>query len=265
MAASCPSCCASCWPPEHAQVGPQQKDRTGKAQVSLKQRLRRLLPTRESLAGNRWLGWLGPSLLHPRLWHASRRGVALGVAIGVFFSIITPIAQIPMSAGVAMVLRANVPWAIAGTLLNTPATFGPVYYAAWKVGSLLLGEDAHDSKVPPLPGVDTFAYEPGAPVGSPVPETVRAPAQDAAQGQNQITVDNRTWLQRTTAGLRGVGKPLLLGAGVLAVVLAAGSYLLINGIWHLKVRLKRRRRLRAGAERAAQATQPTQPTQPNRP
>jgi hypothetical protein len=144
-----------------------------------------------------------------------------------------------------------------------------VYYAAWKVGSLLLGEDAHDSKVPPLPGVDTFAYEPGAPVGSPVPGAVRAPAQDAAQDaaqdQNQVTVDDRTWLQRTTAGLRDVGKPLLLGAGVLAVVLAAGSYLLINGIWHLKVRLKRRRRLRAGAERAAQATQATQPTQPKRP
>ncbi len=179
--------------------------------------------------------------------------MALGVAIGAFFSIITPIAQIPLSAGVAMVLRANVPWAIAGTLLNTPATFGPVYYAAWKVGSLLLGEDAHGSRVPPLPGVDTFAFESGAPVGSPVPGAAPASTSDTAQIQAQATSDNRTWLQRTTAGLRDVGKPLLLGAGVMAVGLAAGSYFLINGIWHMKVRLKRRRRLRAAAERAKEA------------
>jgi uncharacterized protein (DUF2062 family) len=62
------------------------------------ERLRRLMPTPEAMAANRWLRWLGPRLLHPRLWHMSRRGVALGAAVGVFFAFITPIAQIPLSA-----------------------------------------------------------------------------------------------------------------------------------------------------------------------
>ena len=41
-------------------------------------RLRAKVPTREQIQANRWLGWLAPWLGHTRLWHWSRRGVALG-------------------------------------------------------------------------------------------------------------------------------------------------------------------------------------------
>lgn len=84
----------------------------------------------EQVGRNRWLRWLGPSLLHPRLWHMSRRGIAAGAGIGVFFAFLIPIAQIPLSVGTAVVLRANIPVAIASTLVNNPLTFPPVYYAA---------------------------------------------------------------------------------------------------------------------------------------
>ena len=47
------------------------------------ERLRRLMPSHESVASNRWLKWLGPSVLHPRLFHLSRRGVAAGRGQGV--------------------------------------------------------------------------------------------------------------------------------------------------------------------------------------
>ena len=47
---------------------------------SMVEHLRRLLPSPETVRGNRWLRWMGPSLLHPRLWHLSRRGVALASA-----------------------------------------------------------------------------------------------------------------------------------------------------------------------------------------
>ncbi len=188
-------------------------------------RLRRLLPTRESLAANRWLRWLGPSLLHQRLWHSSRRGIALGVAIGVFFAFITPVAQIPLSAAASVLLRANVPSALAATFVNTPLTFGPVYFGAWRVGSWLLGEDADGAKPPPLPG-DGVADEP-------------------ADG----STENRSFWQRSAERMADVGKPLLLGAAVFAVGFGALAYALVNGIWHLQVRLKRRQRLR---DRAAQ-------------
>jgi uncharacterized protein (DUF2062 family) len=99
-----------------------------------------MLPSAEALRANRWLRWLGPALHHPKLWHISRRGLALGMALGVFFGLLIPLAQIPLSAAAAVALRANVPAAVASTLVTNPVTFGPIYYAAWRVGSAMLGE-----------------------------------------------------------------------------------------------------------------------------
>jgi uncharacterized protein (DUF2062 family) len=177
----------------------------------LKLRLRALLPDAQTLAGNRWLRWLGPALQHPRLWHMSRRGIALGAAIGVFFAFLIPVAQIPFSAAVAVALRANLPTAVASTLITNPVTFGPVYYAAWRVGSALLGEP-----------------------DAPPPDLAAAPAPDVAA--------SGSWLARTWAGLRGVGKPLLLGLVLFACGFGLAVYVLVHAIWRLQVRLKRRRR-----------------------
>jgi uncharacterized protein (DUF2062 family) len=184
------------------------------------ERLRRLMPSPEALQRNRWLRWLGPRLFHPRLWHTSRRGIALGVGIGVFFAFLIPIAQIPASAALAVALRANIPAAVASTLVNNPLTFPAVYYAAWKTGSWLLGEVADDAQAPGFP---------------------EALAEAAATGAGD---DERGFWQRTVDGMRVVGKPLLLGAAVFACGFGALAYLLVNGVWHWRVRRKRRARLR---------------------
>ena len=76
--------------------------------MGLYARLRKKMPTREQIQANRWLAWLAPWLGHPRLWHWSRRGVAMGVTLGVFFGLLIPIAQIPLSVGAAVLLRASV-------------------------------------------------------------------------------------------------------------------------------------------------------------
>lgn len=180
-------------------------------------RLKRLLPTPDQVAANRWLRWLGPSLLHPRLWHVSRRGIALGVSIGFFFAFLIPIAQIPLSAAAAVAMRANLPTAVAGTLVNTPLTFPAVYYAAWRVGNTILG----DTDPPAPPSLD--------------------PADLVPPG------DNGGWAVNAWRHLTGVGKPLLVGTLVFAVVAGLAAYLLVNLVWHLRVRLKRSRRLRQRA------------------
>lgn len=107
---------------------------------------KRWVPSPEALRRNRWLRWIGPALHHPRLWHMSRRGIALGMAIGVFFGLLIPIAQIPLSVGAAVLLRANVPTAAASTLISNPATYGPLYYAAWRLGKAILGEPVGEPK-----------------------------------------------------------------------------------------------------------------------
>jgi uncharacterized protein (DUF2062 family) len=174
------------------------------------ERFRRLLPTPEQVQANRWLRWLGPALHHPRLWHLSRRGIALGVALGLFFGLLVPIAQIPLSAGAAVLLRANVPCAIASTLVTNPVTFGPVYFAAWKVGGLVLGER-------------------GAPPALPKPVGAAAPAADSG------------W-QGLRERVGGIGRPLLVGLVIFAVGGGLGAYLLVNWTWRARTLWRRRQR-----------------------
>ena len=169
-------------------------------------RLNRLLPSAETVRANRWLRWLGPALHHPRLWHMSRRGIALGISLGMFFGLLVPIAQIPMSAAAAVLLRANVPCAIVSTLVTNPVTFGPVYFAAWKVGGAILGA----SGKPP-------------PVATPQPPG--------------------PWWQTLRERVTGVGKPLALGLAIFAVVAGVGAYWLITWAWWARIIWQRRRRL----------------------
>jgi uncharacterized protein (DUF2062 family) len=176
-------------------------------------RLRRHLPAPEDLQHNRWLRWLGPRLAHPRLWRMSRRAIALGVAIGVFFGLLVPVAQMPLSAAVAVLLRANLPLAVGSTLVSNPATFGPIYWAAWKLGDALIGDgSARDAPPPPLP-------QPQA-------------APD----------DQRSWVARTVHWVAGVGKPLLLGLAIFACGLGLLSYLLVSWFWIWRVRRRWRQR-----------------------
>jgi len=179
--------------------------------------LRRFLPKPETLRSNRWLRWLGPALWHPRLWHFSRRGVALGVALGVFFGLLIPLAQIPLAAGAAVLFRANVPAAIASTLVTNPFTFAPVYYVAWKLGSKILGEK-----------------------GGKPPSVITTP-------QPQTTETSR-W-QSVIGNVTGVGRPLMLGLGLMAISIGLLTYFLISLSWGVKVRWQRARRRKLSAQR----------------
>ena len=173
--------------------------------------LRRLLPDQEKLRANRWLRWIGPAAHHPRLWRFSRQGVSLGVAIGVFFGLLVPIAQIPLSAAAAVILRAHVPAAVASTLVTNPVTFGPLYLAAYRIGSALVGEDP--------PHADEVIPEPhGGGLGERL----------------------RFWGRKLAA----LGKPLLVGLATLATAMGLAAYLLITGLWRLSVWWAWRRRQR---------------------
>lgn len=98
-----------------------------------------MVPSREELEANRWLRVLAPYLADPKVWHWSRRGVATGVAIGLFIGLLIPVAQILLAAVVAVVLRANIPVAAAGTLITNPLTVPPIYYAAYQLGAWATG------------------------------------------------------------------------------------------------------------------------------
>jgi hypothetical protein len=184
----------------------------------MKKRLKAWLPSPDSIRNNRWLRWLGPTLHHPRLWHFSRKGIAMGLALGIFFGLLVPVAQMPLSAAAAVILRANLPMAVASTLVTNPVTFGPLYYGAYRVGKVVLGE-------PQLTEVQASAL------------LERAMKTQQAEG----------WKDRLDGAIRRlstVGKPLVVGLAIVATLSGLAVYFVISAIWILRVRWSRSRRLK---------------------
>ncbi len=99
---------------------------------------------REAILANRWLKRFAHLFAHPALWHLNRRSVPRALAIGFFAAFIIPLGQFVLAALFAVALRANVPLAAAATLITNPLTLPPVYFAAYKVGFLLLPVSSKD-------------------------------------------------------------------------------------------------------------------------
>jgi uncharacterized protein (DUF2062 family) len=135
----------------------------------------------------------------------------------VFFGLLIPIAQIPASATLAVLLRANVPMAVASTLVTNPVTFGPVYYGAYHLGEWVLGHDSND-----------------------MPEALK-PLESSPE------VVDRTWRQSIShwfEQITTVGKPLAVGLVILACFFGVAVYAVVSLLWVLKTRWSRRQRIR---------------------
>jgi len=182
----------------------------------LPERFRRYLPDPHTLREHRMLRWIGPALHHPRLWHVNRRGIALGIAIGVFFGLLIPVAQIFFAAVAALFLRANIPAAVGSTLITNPFTFAPVYYAAYHLGVWMLGyADV------PVVEVDIDRV--------------------AAKTATGIAL----WMDR----LATVGAPLALGLLTLAASLSVLIYFAVHWTWRIRIMRAWRRRQTRRKER----------------
>ena len=124
-----------------------------------------------------------------------------------FFGFLIPVAQILASALFALLLRANLPVAAVATLVSNPFTYGPIFVLAYRTGAAILGE-ASD------------------------------PAREAAMAMEaeKPRTDPQTWGERFGA----IGKPLVLGLAVFAVVGGATTWVLVNLAWILLARARRR-------------------------
>lgn len=98
--------------------------------------LKMLRPMR--LLRSRWLRPHAGLLLRRSLWQATPRGVAIGLACGVFFGFLIPVAQMPVAILVAALLRGNLFLATMGTLITNPLTVPFVYFGAHHVGRWML-------------------------------------------------------------------------------------------------------------------------------
>lgn len=185
---------------------------------------RRFLPDHASVREHRHLRHLGPWLKHPNLWHLNRHSVAGAVAVGLFAGLIPGPVQMLSAALFAVFLRVNLPVAVLTTLYTNPLTWGPLIVAAYALGALVTGERMDAAWHPP-------AF--------------------SASGWD-------TYLPELWHWILGLGQTYLIGSLLLASLLAALGYALVQCGWRMYVLayLRRRKRLAQSAGSPLSAARP---------
>lgn len=107
-----------------------------------KHKLKQWLPTAKELSKHRIIAVFAPFLVDPRLWQLNRAALVRAIFIGVFVAFLPAPGQMLLALLGALVLRANIPMAVALTWLTNPLTSLPVFWVAYWVGASLLGEPA---------------------------------------------------------------------------------------------------------------------------
>jgi uncharacterized protein (DUF2062 family) len=167
----------------------------------------RYIPTSQTIRSNRFLKPFAPYLDRHFLWQFNRRGVAGGLAVGLFVGILVPFAQILFGAIGAILLRVNLPVAASATFITNPFTVPPLYYAAYRLGNLVLDNGGDE----PLQLAGKVAREQGE-VGH--------------------------WFANLIDWLHSVGPQLMIGLALIACVSALLGYVLVSVAWQLQARYR---------------------------
>jgi hypothetical protein len=163
-------------------------------------RLRKHLPNRHAVLGNRWLRPFHNWLHHPNLWHLNRRSVAGGVAIGLFAGLIPGPLQMLGGTLLAITFRVNLPVAVFTTFYTNPFTILPLYLLAYEYGALLTG--THNGGLSHL-------------------------------NQPELSWDN--WLTPLLVWFDTLGRPFFIGLPMLGVTLALVGYVAVRLLWKWRV------------------------------
>lgn len=100
--------------------------------------LRKHLPTAKEIQQYRYLHIFGDSLKQQELWKFNRQTTAKGVAIGLFCAFLPmPFEMVP-AIFIAILMRGNLPFAIAGIWISNPLTWVPLYTPCYLLGAKIL-------------------------------------------------------------------------------------------------------------------------------
>ena len=165
---------------------------------------KKYLPSHESVHQNRFIGMFGNLLHHHNLWHLNRHSVAGGVAVGLFAGLIpgsNPV-QFFFASMFAIVFKVNLPVAVLTTLYSNPLTIVPIYLAAYTIGKFVIGNG-----------------------------TINMPQVEFSLLDKNIN----EWIPSMIDWLASLGRPLLTGIFLLAILLSIIGYFTVRGVWRLYV------------------------------
>lgn len=175
---------------------------------------KKYLPSHEAIRQNRFVGLFGERLKHHNLWHLHRRSVAGGVAVGLFAGLIpgsNPV-QFFFAALFSVMFEVNLPVAVATTLYSNPFTIVPIYFAAYSIGGFVMGDNAEEN----MPNTELHLMDKN--IGD--------------------------WAPALIERISSLGKPLLVGLLLLALLLSFTGYFTVRALWRFYVIYEWRKRAR---------------------
>lgn len=101
--------------------------------------LKRYAPDPQAVRQHKHLRWLAGFLDDPNLFHMNRRSVSGAFAAGLFWAMIPMPLQMLAAAITAILVRINLPIAVALVWLTNPVTMPPIFYFNYLVGTWILG------------------------------------------------------------------------------------------------------------------------------
>lgn len=104
--------------------------------------IQRFLPDPRKLLAGRSLRIFGSLGHNANLWHVNRRSASGAFAVGLFVSFLPMPMHMVIASALAISLRVNLPLSVALVWISNPITMGPMVYASYKVGALLLNVPA---------------------------------------------------------------------------------------------------------------------------
>jgi len=151
-------------------------------------------------------------------WTFDRASVARGVAVGLFFGVLTSVAQIVFAVLVAVAVRANLFVTALSTFVTNPLTLPIVYHYTYRIGSFLT-------------------------------ERPRELAEDAAlpEAAAEQALDVVGWFPTLLEWASSIVYPFVIGIFLLAVTVALSGYLLVHAVWSVSSVIMSFRKVRSDA------------------
>ena len=102
--------------------------------------IKRYMPTPARLRKIKVLQILGEWIYDPNLWHINRHSTSLAFFVGLFVAFMPVPSQMVLASLMAIWLRCNLPLSVGLCWVTNPVTMGPIFWFAYKLGALVLGE-----------------------------------------------------------------------------------------------------------------------------
>ncbi|MFV2057538.1 MAG: DUF2062 domain-containing protein [Thiohalomonadales bacterium] len=106
--------------------------------------IKKYLPDPHAIRNHKHLRMLGPLLQDPNLLHLNCRSVSGAVSVGLFLAWIPVPFQMLLAAGASLLVRVNMPIAVAMVWFSNPITMPPLFYFAYRLGAWILTQPTMD-------------------------------------------------------------------------------------------------------------------------